>query len=83
MRIVKDNWREGFSFTLPRNWAGEYVSGRTNDMKHFERYGEIIDWITSNINDPYKNVNWIELGNYFRFQFRKKHDYTLFLLRWS
>ena len=78
------NWPKLSNDDIPVGWAGSYSIPNNNGFKlHAALYRDIVAWIQANINRPFSNVHWAKMGDCIYVQFRKKSDFTLFLLRWT
>jgi hypothetical protein len=86
--IFTGNWpitSDGYYMDLPEGWAGVYTVKQLNllgSVADLEGYAEVVDWIHKNIKNVDRNV-WSKGFGSAQFAFRKKSDYTWFILRYS
>lgn len=59
---------------------GEWIQ---NIPKYLERYAQIVEWILTNVEMPYRHSRWKENYGTIIVRFRYERDYLRFILRWS
>lgn len=82
--VYDSNWPNANN-ELFANWAGEWVSDRT-DLDYIgscRLYGDIVNWLVQHVIDFYHNACWVNQGGVIRVQFRKESDLLMFILRFG
>ena len=85
--VLNDNYPWKF-LSLTRKldgWTGDWYLDVSKMDSHPRNilWNNMVDWVLTNIEDPYTNAYWYKGTVFIYFYFRNPKDYQWFLMRWQ